>query len=324
MRRIRPGAGRKRGARNRISPSALCRAEGPISAMRRLGRNVGASYCASPGQATLASLAPEATVLPITHGGCAIRKRSTNRRRVSWTRCRTWLPGCSRRSRLGFRRRPGLRLKLVVVSRRLAIVLVFKARHLSKAGRERGLLRVAKSRVSMHREVKPGRHVAFLDRLSRVRGVALGFIPFGKIQVAAAAVHIALRQPRNRRDAGIPGPDRFIAVTVETGSSGKFARLRTVPSRLPYNRWIGVLPAKWDQLDQHNESDWPPQEAKNHPVSLTDSLRLARGVLVQQRLELRGRGRRRDVARQNLFVLEFLAVHLFVCVDVRTHRRALQ
>ena len=71
----------------------------------------------------------------------------------------------------------------------------------------------------VHGEVKPGRHVPLIDLGGDVLGVPLRAIPLGKIQMAAAAIHVSLEQPGYRRDVGIPGPHGLVAMAVKAGSA---------------------------------------------------------------------------------------------------------
>jgi hypothetical protein len=57
-------------------------------------------------------------------------------------------------------------------------------------------------------------------------------LPVVKIQRSAPRNHIARDQPRGRRDIGIPGPDRLIAVAIEAGALRQ--RLRSYTSFVPF------------------------------------------------------------------------------------------
>ena len=52
----------------------------------------------------------------------------------------------------------------------------------------------------MHRQIEPRWHIALLHFGRDVLGVALGLVPLREIQVAAAAIHVSLQEPRDRSD----------------------------------------------------------------------------------------------------------------------------
>ena len=78
----------------------------------------------------------------------------------------------------------------------------------------------------MHRKIEPRWHFALFHLLGDVFGVPLGEVPFAKIQMTAASIHVSLDKPGYRRDVGIPWPRGFVAMAVKTGPVDQFPGTR--------------------------------------------------------------------------------------------------
>lgn len=106
----------------------------------------------------------------------------------------------------------------------------------------------------MQWNVIPLRHLALFDFLRRLARFALNAIPFRKIQLLASIDHVAVQQPRDWRNVGIPGPLGLIAVAVEARARGEFARLRAVPFRFLNDWGICMRAPVWHELNRDKES----------------------------------------------------------------------
>ena len=118
-----------------------------------------------------------------------------------------------------------------------------------------------------------------LDLRGDVFGVALGAIPFGEIEMRAAAVHVALDQPGDWRDVRIPGPRGLIAMAVKTGAAEQFPGFRRIPRGFFRRGRIGVGVAERDELnqegyDQHPFEDFDQHATQDTLVSHSDRLQI--------------------------------------------------
>jgi hypothetical protein len=86
-------------------------------------------------------------------------------------------------------------------------------------------------------------------------GFLLGPVPFGKIELPAASIHIALDQPGDRREVRIPRPAGFVAVAILTGANRQLSCLLATPDRLLEHRWIGVIASVRYQLNDGEEAE---------------------------------------------------------------------
>ena len=196
-----------------------------------------------------------------------------------------------------------------------------KPRSLLKPGNQRSLFRIGKPCRRMHRQIEPERHIATLNLLHNMPRMLLHFIPLRKIQMTPPIVHVALIQPRNRRNIRIPGPNRLITMAVKARAPRQIASLWTIPNRFLNHRRIRVLAPKRHQLYQHTNTQQSHQDSISH--SPDRLLRLANRIAIHQILKLLGAGRRLHIARDDFFVGDRLAVHLFIGVDIGTQRRTL-
>src|ERR1035441_2192868 len=84
---------------------------------------------------------------------------------------------------------------------------------------ERLLFGGGESGSRVHGKVEPRWHVPLIQLGGDVFGVPLGAIPFGKIQMAAAAIHVSLEKPGYGRNVGVPGPHGIVAMAVKAGAA---------------------------------------------------------------------------------------------------------
>ena len=132
-----------------------------------------------------------------------------------------------------------------------------------ESGDQLGALGLAQLRFGMQRQVEPGRHLAFAGQFRRFLGFAENARPLREIELFAAFVDVALHQPRGRRDVRVPRPARLVAVAIEAGPRGEFARARRIPRRLGLHRRIGVLATVGNQLRDEKRDDEEQQGATN-------------------------------------------------------------
>ena len=92
--------------------------------------------------------------------------------------------------------------------------------------------------------------------------IGLRLVPFGEIERVAAAVDVALREPRGRRDLGRPPALRQIRVTVVTAARGQRLRPRVRPDRRFRHRRILAVPER-DQLDEPEQQERPERPPHN-------------------------------------------------------------
>lgn len=102
----------------------------------------------------------------------------------------------------------------------------------------------------MHWKIEPWRHIALLHLCGDISGMFLGAVPFGKIQMVTAAIYVSLDQPRYRRNTGVPGPYRFVTMTVKACSADQCLRLGRTPRGLPSPWWIDMGATEGNELNK--------------------------------------------------------------------------
>jgi hypothetical protein len=101
--------------------------------------------------------------------------------------------------------------------------------------------RGGQARLRMLDQVDTWRHFALLNHFDKLILFKLAVQHIGKIKFLASFAHIMLYQPGYRGNIAIPGPNRFIAVAIETCLFRKLPRPRAIPLWFLDYRWVLVV-----------------------------------------------------------------------------------
>ena len=113
-------------------------------------------------------------------------------------------------------------------------------------GDDRGAVLIGEPSFGMDDDVVPWRHLALIHGFNRLLELLPSLVrviplPGRKVHVFAALVDVVSEQPRDRCDAAIPGPDRFVAVTVKACTFSDLTCLRTISVWLFHYGRIGMV-----------------------------------------------------------------------------------
>lgn len=144
------------------------------------------------------------------------------------------------------------------------------AQRLRKTPCESIAIRRVQASMCMDHRVSSRGHFAFQHGFGGFLRFFLRPRPFGEVQDSSPFVHVALYEPRSRRDARVRRPLCFIAVAVEARLLGQGSSGRRIPRRFARGRRVTVVAAVGHKLNsqerpEHAETDpKPPSRVEAH------------------------------------------------------------